>query len=180
MYENIVVIGNGKTSRENVEALIDDYIYANKEVVFHLISSDKQSEGQVWAKQYLTDKKITVEVGNSLKVYENAAFFILWDDEDDESVNALANAKEQGIPAFDLTNGLVEISPSETIEKIERPRPHVAEIIDKVVKDNNKLFEKLSDSDEEAEDDVYEDPLYEGIRIIASIFAEEFAKVLKK
>jgi len=180
MYENIVVVGNGKTSRENVEALIDDYIYANKEIVFHLISTGKQSDGQVWAKQYLTDKKISVEVGNTLETYKNAAFFILWDDEDDESVNALATAKEQGLPAFDLTNGLVEISPSETIEKIERPRPHVAELIEKVIEDNNELLDMLTDSDEEPEEDVYEDPLYEAVRVIASIFAEEFAKVLKK
>lgn len=186
MYEHIIVVGNGKTSRANIEALIDDYIYANPKVKFSLYSTlGVLSEGQNWLKTYLIDKEIEyetiriVEVNPKLKT----AMFILWDDEDAESSNCLAIAKENKVPAFDLTDGLVAITPTDELAVTEPPRIPEKEQISEEETLNSEI-EDDSKTVEDEEDGEYEDPLYEAIHIIAGIFAEaiatELQKVLKK
>lgn len=176
MYEHIIVVGSGKTSRANIEALIDDYIYANPKVKFTLYSTQGLlSEGQAWLKTYLTDKEIAYGSESLLEITPEVktAMFILWDDEDPESANCLAIAKERNIPAFDLTDGLVAITPTDNLVVVEAP--HIPE--------KEQISEEVLETPEEDEDE-YEDPLYEAIHIIAGIFAEaiatELQKVLKK
>lgn len=186
MYDHIIVVGNGKTSRANIEALIDDYIYANPKIKFSLHGErGVLSEGQSWLKTYLIDKEIEYDLE---RIFEpspeiKTAMFILWDDEDSESSNCLAMAKEYGIPAFDLTDGLVSITPTAELTVAEVPNIPEKEQLS----EEESITHSPKESSEQAEDDEedeYEDPLYEAIRVIAAIFAEAFAeemqKVLKK
>lgn len=175
MYDHIIVTGNGKTSRANVEALVDDYIHANPKITFTLANPVRLSEGQVWLKQYLDDKEIkfTTELTDPKIAEENSAMFILWDDEDPESANCLAIAKEHKIPAFDLTDGLVSITPTDGLVVVESPKIPEKE---QISESNSKELEE----DEEDEDGEYEDPLYEAIRVVANIFAEAIAEELNK
>ena len=107
MYDSIIVVGNGKTSRANVEALIDDYFYANPSMTLSILTQGMASEGQVWATQYAEEKSIKVETVKELKEPNlNSAFFVLYDENDKDSVEAVQTAGENGVPAFDLTNGL--------------------------------------------------------------------------
>lgn len=177
MYDHIITAGNGKTSRANVEALIDDYIHANPKVVVHLHTPDKLSEGQVWLKQYLEEKEIGhhTEIGDIKLPEGKVAMFILWDDEDHVSLAALSLAKENNIPAFDLTNGLVALVPPSDLPKIENPKMPAQEVLP--LEDDVVTPDSDDDDDEDA---AYEDPLYEAIQIIAEIFAESIARELKK
>jgi phage repressor protein C with HTH and peptisase S24 domain len=134
------------------------------------------SEGQAWLKTYLIDKEITYSSESLLEITPKTktAMFILWDDEDPESSNCLAIAKEHGIAAFDLTDGLVAITPTDGLVVVEAPR----------IPEKEQISEDTSEALEDDEDGEYEDPLYEAIHIVAGIFAEaiaaELQKVLKK
>jgi hypothetical protein len=185
MFDRVIVIGNGKTSRANVEALIDDYIYANPKLHTHFHYEKAMSEGQFWLKQYAEDKGLeyTISSGSEdLKfgANEKTAMFILWGDEDPESANALVVAKELGMPAFDFTNGLSVLVASDTAKQVKAPEIPVQEEIpteENVTQDTPEEEEEIW----EVEDD---DPLYEAIHVMAKIFAkavaEELVKVLKK
>jgi len=174
MYDHIIVTGNGKTSRANVEALVDDYIHANPKIKFTLANPVRLSEGQVWLKQYLADKEIevAVELSNPENIQENSAMFILWDDDDPESLSSLAIAKENRIPAFDLTEGLNELVPQDSIKSVAAP----------VIPEQEQMTEEEieADVDDEEAAEEFEDPLYEAVRIVADIFAEAIGKELKR
>ena len=173
MYDHIIVTGNGKTSRANVEALVDDYIHANPELTFTLANPVRLSEGQVWLKQYLSDKEIgfTTTLADPEVTEENSAMFILWDDDDPESLSSLAIAKENDIPAFDLTDGLNALVPQASIKAVKAP----------AIPEQEQMTEEEVEADEDDEDpEEFEDPLYEAVRIIADIFAEAIGKELKR
>lgn len=120
MYDNIVVVGNGKTSRENVEALIDDYFYANPEMTLYTYNLGRPSEGQVWAIQYAEEKGIKHTHIKEVQPMENMAFFVLFDENDNDSLVAVeAAVVEIGAPAFDLTNGLALLG---DVGKISSPQ----------------------------------------------------------
>jgi hypothetical protein len=153
--KNIIVVGNGKTSRANVEALIDDYFYANPEMVVYIPVYDSLSEGQAWALQYAAEKnkKVIAKAQpqaktfgvpkNSLdeKAYDSplkdilqsdtsAEIFVLWDETDEISRLAVSTALELGKKAFDLTNGLLEITLSNTDSEpeVEPETPDTADL----------------------------------------------------
>jgi hypothetical protein len=127
----IAVIGNAKTTRANVEALIGDIVDSVDEAAVVTVFDKKQSDGQIWAEQYATDKGLQTGVYDHndyttmLKEQKNEIkFFILWDDEDPECQLAASIAQANKIPAFDLTDGLIMIPlNSETIA-----RPTVAAV----------------------------------------------------
>jgi hypothetical protein len=173
MYDHIIVTGNGKTSRANVEALVDDYIHANPKVKFTLANPVRLSEGQIWLKQYLSDKEIayTVELNDPTELDGNTAMFILWEDDDPESLSSLAIAKESSVPAFDLTEGLNALVPQESIQAVTQPVIPIQEQL---------LEEDDIDVDEDDAEEEFEDPLYEAIRVVAEIFAEAIGKELKR
>ena len=53
----VIVAGAGSTSRANVEALIDDYVYANgQDVTFILAYETQPAPGQVFISQWAKDK----------------------------------------------------------------------------------------------------------------------------
>ena len=196
--KKIIVLGSGETTRANVEALIDDYVYVNKELSLCVIINDKPSDGQVWAAQYAVDKERTVHVYRSpqdsmgpfvsfeseVTVTDNpldeilpgsdVEALFLWNDEDTNCLNYLAQLSSKGIVCKDLTNGLVDITASSDIKETVSPEIPKQEQMPQI---------QVSDpdvEDPEYPEEGYEDPLYEGIRIMAEIFAEAIAKELKK
>jgi hypothetical protein len=139
----IAVIGNAKTTRANVEALIGDVIDSVDEAIIATVYKDKQSEPQLWAEQYARDKEIPVlqySQNNYDELFaenlpDEVKFFISWDDQDEDSQLAWSISGSRGVPMFDLTNGLIRIGnvvpptmappspkPVESVvEKIEEP-----------------------------------------------------------
>lgn len=132
----IAVIGSAKTTRANVEALISDVLDSVDEATIALVYDTEASDGQVWAKQYAESRDITVSeypyFGYSNLVEESKgsglSFFILWDDEDPDCLQALSIAQKFNINAYDLTEGLMGITPKqETIVAPEKPEIPEAE-----------------------------------------------------
>ncbi len=113
----IAVIGNAKSTRANVEALITDMVEAMDSVALATVYKDKQSDGQIWAEQLAQDKNIPWvaydknDYTTLLKEHKEneIKFFVLWDDEDPECQLAASVAQENSIIAYDLTNGLMQI-----------------------------------------------------------------------
>jgi hypothetical protein len=134
----IAVIGNAKTTRANVEALISDIVDSVDEAAIVTVFDKKQSEGQVWAEQFAADKGLQHGVydHNDYKTMlgeqkNEIKFFILWDDEDPDCQLAASVAQENKIPAFDLTDGLMMISLNS--EPIAKPvKAEVPEVETKV------------------------------------------------
>lgn len=205
----IAVIGNGKTSRANVEALLNDTIESFDETHLALIYDNTPSEGVTWSKQYAESKNVPFKEYSALDFSgltldskdREIKLFILWDDEDFECVEAIRCSQENSFAAFDLTNGLVSIK-SITTEIKPRPAPAVMpEIETKVnpdIKDGSKYksnFVKVTvsvddeeyEEEEEEEDedegtDEYEssDIIFEAIEEIAKIFAVAVASAIKE
>jgi len=194
MTEAIIIAGNGTTTRANVEALIDDYFYANKKLKVYIAVNSAISEGQIWAAQYAVDNEISViaymtqgakmtglpleatrqndedPVRTALQAHKDVIGFLLWNDEDVESLNALGVLDEYGIQALDLTNGLATISSAKPIKQVKAPEiPKEEQVVEPEPEPTPEL---------DADVEEYEDPLYEAIRTIAGIFAEELAEKL--
>jgi len=197
--KKIIILGSGETTRANVEALLDDYIYANKGLELDLIINGKPSDGQVWSAQFARERD-----AQNIKVYRTESdsmtglpldldtvvtdtpvdeilfgsdveAFFLWNDEDTTCLNYLSQLSSKGIVCKDFTNGLCEIKASTDIQEVAAPEIPKQEQLPTEETYVETEIESVEDSEEE-----YEDPLYEGIRIMAEIFAEAIAKELKK
>ena len=136
----VLVAGTGETSRANIEALMEDYYYANGDGgVLVLAYKDAPSRSQTYAAQYAVDckKDIMVFCRESAKTsgipnatinfadfpYVAATDFLqdtgaiaqlLWNAEDtteDEQILEQCASKE--ISAYNLCDGLVPLSVSE-------------------------------------------------------------------
>jgi hypothetical protein len=203
----VIVAGNGVTTRANLEALMEDHFYANGEhgaVV--LPYKDKPSQGQIFAAQLAKDKNkdiiIYTKSGNfdglptstmvdgdttavnKDFVKEKTVAFLLWDDEDSESANLLADL--QGIQCFDLTDGLNKIGPSEGARIVEPVIPDQEKVSSKKEKPNVEEEEEeegeeeseFSDTEEEDLDDEVMENLYYGVQAIAQIFAQALVEAM--
>lgn len=133
----IVVIGNGKSTRSNVESLISDVADSMDEVTVATVYNTKQSEGQVWAEQWAQDKEIPVlqyPENNYDALFAETAmnetqFFLLWDDEDADCQLACSKAQEYKVRAFDLLEGLIAIDLGE--KPIVQPvKPPVHDLVE--------------------------------------------------
>ena len=200
----IAVIGNGKTSRANVEALLNDTIESFDETYVALIYDKTPSEGVVWAKQYSDSKSITYKEYSDLDfstfVTDNkdreTKFFILWDDEDFECVEAIRCSQKHNIRSFDLTNGLVAIK-SITTDIKPRQFENMPEVETKVnptdyskkeTKNESNFVRIEKDQEEEYEDEEDEDEgeyessdiILEAVEEIAKIFAVAIASAIKE
>lgn len=113
----IAVIGSGKTTRANVDALIMDVVESVDSAAIATVYQDKQSDGQVWAEQLADEKKIPWaayarnDYRTLIKEHKDSEikFFVLWDDEDPDCQLAASVAQENGILAYNLTDGLIQI-----------------------------------------------------------------------
>ena len=167
----VLVAGKGATSRQNVEALMEDHYYAKGDGGTVIIPIEKQAtQSQVFVAQFAKEKnkdivlvaKEDADLANmppSSVVHDSdpvkksveivagadAVAFLLWDDGDDSSLSALASCKSAGIKCYDLINGLSEITPSASIQEPEQTLFPEAEMV-----------QESEDTDEEEEEDVEE------------------------
>lgn len=197
----IAVMGNGKTTRANVEALISDVVDSVDEAIIAIVYDEKKSDGVEWAYQYAIDKELPI-LDYSRNNYdellvENAVeelrFFALWDDDDSECQTAAAIAQQNNIPVYDLTNGLMSVPLSQ--EPIASPPRVIMPVSETQVSEEPapakkilKPIEEALDDEEEPDDDedVYDSEydLEENIVVLMSemgkIFARSFAKEFKR
>jgi hypothetical protein len=134
----VIIAGKGTTSRPNVEALIEDYVYANGPDVTFLLAYDKApSQGQTFIGQWAKDKSKEImvfanegakydgipsasmtetdtpleTVCKSIKNTDKVVAFLLWDDEDAESsVNLSYVCHKYAVKCYDLTDGLNDVT----------------------------------------------------------------------
>jgi hypothetical protein len=198
----IAVIGNAKTTRANVEALISDVVDSVDEATIVSVFDQAPSEGILWAEQWAVDKGIPVlkYPGNDYETLlkenpaEDLKFFMLWDDEDPECQLAASRAQEARILAYDLTDGLILIPlNSEPISRPQEPKIPIAETVT-VTPSEPAVTIKAAPDIEVAEEDYEEDidnvdydseyDLEENLVVLVSemgkIFARSFAKEFKK
>lgn len=206
----IVVVGNGETSRANVEALIEDHCYANGgHGVLAVAFDSRPSAGQVWAAQVALAKGLKVHascktaseldgmpkgvVRTAANDYMTDAFdvalkqdradiFILWSDDDPDSASALAHCKSRGLSALDLKNGLAEITPSETLEVPEVVEmPAIeVELTENEPEDVEDESEEESEDEDDEEDMDVADVLYDAVMEIADIIADLVVQKIKE
>ena len=191
----VVIAGNGVTSRANLEALLEDHFYAKgADGVVHIVEEGKLSQGKIFASQYAKDKNKQVfnaGLRESLSTvdFKNTSCFILWSDEDRECQDAMAIATELGISCFDLTEGLLPLTPSKGIKvSVDPVIPNAEETTPKVAETPyiEPEDEDIDEEDEDDEDDAEEydedeaGNLYFGIEAIAKIFAKAIVEELER
>jgi hypothetical protein len=113
----LIVAGNKETTRVNVEALLEDYFRGNgKDFRLVLPFYDRPSQGQIWAHQLAYDLGIpsleplqtTVELAETAE--NGSVAFLLWSEEDSNTVALQTALKTASVPCYDLCLGLVEVS----------------------------------------------------------------------
>lgn len=138
--KNLIIAGNGETTRVNVEALLEDYFRGNgKEFILFLPFKDRPSQGQVWAHQLASEMDIPTTVvapeGAILMSISSSSLvtspdpikavvettsgewtnaFLLWDEQDVFTATLLSTLKEASVPSYDLCKGLLEVSAGST------------------------------------------------------------------
>ena len=180
MDNAIVVAGTGASSRANIEALIEDYLYSHgQEIGFVLVYDKKPSQGQVFAAQFARDKgKEIVVICNEDASYDgipgasvvfsenhkktlkqmydaNFVAFVLIDDEDTEQWQLLESFHKLGILMFDLTEGLVPIKYD---DKFKKPTEPVIPEAEKVEEENPSEETAEEDLEPEVEEEEEENP----------------------
>jgi hypothetical protein len=200
----ILVSGSGKTSRINIEALLDDHFFANAgEPVVVIPVEDKVSDGQIWAAQFSAEKEKKVLVysktevsalkihGVSLELSDDpvkeaitdfkqnkVAAFLLWNDEDEDCLRTLKYCHDNSVPVFDLTDGLREVKNVKSITIQEKSTPPKEEV------DGVLTLEQEDEEYEEEYEETAEEALYAAVQEIARIFvemiSEEIAEVIQK
>jgi len=192
----IAVIGNAKTTRANVEALIGDVVDSVDEAIIATVYDEAQSDAQVWAEQYAQDKEIPVlqyknngfdEMLVETKV-SDLKFFMLWDDEDPQCQLAASVAQANNILAYDLTDGLIMIPlNSEPISRPVRAEIPVAEevipevaVIEVVVEPIEEAAEGLVTDFEDDEDWELSELFMAFIDEAAKVFARKITAEVKK
>jgi hypothetical protein len=208
----VIVAGNGATSRANIEALIEDHFYAHslngEEVIVVITYKEKASQGQIFATQLAKDKNkelivysesgkfdgmpassvIDGSIEDAAKAFakENTVAFILWSDEDAETLDILNAMSAEGIPCFDLTEGLMKLQPSDG-KKVAKPTiPEQEQVKSKleVVEDGEdetgeeEVYEDEEEDDEETLDEEVLENLYYGVQAVAQIFAQALVEAM--
>jgi hypothetical protein len=202
--KDILIVGNGTTTRANVEALIDDYFYAHPKLSMYVAVYDGPSEGQVWAIQYADEKgkDIVAIATNNAKTFgvpnkylhetreesplrailqssDDIDMFILWDDEDPICRDALAIATEFNVTAYDLTNGLFEIHPAVDLQESVKPDIPVQETVEVVAEiDMNKGLDEYADENDEPLE--LNNAIQSAIKSLAAVIAEQLALEIVK
>ena len=198
----VIIAGTGSTSRPNVEALIEDYVYAHgPDVTFLLAYNTAPSQGQTfigqWAKDRGKDRVIFANEGAKydglpasrltetdtpletackfLKKESKATAFLLWDDEDPESsVNLSYLCNKYSVKCYDLTDGLNDVTTTKAKPILETvPEMPAAEVM--VLEPE---AEEAEEDEEELEDDDPEteeelmDDIYFGIQSLVKAISK--------
>jgi hypothetical protein len=177
----VIIAGKGITSRPNVEALIEDYVYANGPEVTFLLAYDKSpSQGQVFIGQWAKDKSKDVIIFanedarfeglssssftdtdtpletacKSIKKTDKVAAFLLWDDEDPESsVNLSYVCNKYAVKCYDLTDGLNDVTTTKAKPILDTTPDMPASEVMVVGAEVEEAEEDEEDEDEGLEDD---------------------------
>lgn len=199
----IIVAGTGQSSRANIEALLEDYVYGNgQDVVFVLSYDTKPSQGQIFVSQFAKDKnKDIIIVANENANYEGiasasvflsddpnkkltefckgkkAVAFLLTDDEDLGTNDLVGTFVNNGIPAFDLCEGLMPLKYSEVEKAVEFPEAETIEDEDDLEEPEDPEDE-YEDSLDELEEDELADEVYFGIQALVKLIAREVVNEL--
>jgi hypothetical protein len=205
----VIVAGQGSTSRANVEALIEDYVYANgNDVVFIFAYEKKPTSGQAFISQWAKDKAKDVvifahpdasyeglsaatvneskepfrDAVSFLDKEDKAVGFILWSDDDQKSNDIVAIFNDRGVKCYDLTDGLNIIN-SQLVSEVAPVIPEAEQIDEEDEEDEDEeedVFEELEELlEDEDEDEAFED-LYFGMQSFIKAIAREVAKELQK
>lgn len=203
----VLVAGSGASSRANIEALIEDHVYANgPDVTFVLPFKEKISQGQVFLAQYAKDKSkeliifappsadLSTAPSGSFSPSENplsdaikfitdekAFVFLLWNDEDMEMLKAINLCVIAGLQIYDLTDGLNRIGSTEHIEVDEPSIPESEQILVSILDTLEEEWEDDEDEDgddEEEEEDIEEDILSMAYSLIEALTTIVTKKVL--
>lgn len=204
----VLITGSGATSRGNVEALLEDHYYNRTETTTLVLAFKTPTPQHVYAAQFSRDKgkDIIVFAPETAKTDgvpsatinfsddpikaaakflkgTDASSFVLWSDEDPDSQNVLAACKEANIPCFDLTEGLIPLTPSEGVKFVETPKIPDQENVTSDEEDQEDDEEAEEEEDDEEDDDQEEyeevDNVYFGIEAIAKVFAKAFFEELE-
>lgn len=196
----LFIAGNGQSSKNNIEALLNDYIVPLRQQkiksIIVPIVLNRASEGQIIAAKFAREKELDCIVytpdPSRLSAFPASDFveakdplkeacklgkgdskvygFLLWDDEDQDSADALATFSSRGIGCYDLTNGLADITPVEGI-KPPKEKPAVPEQ-EQISLEEDEAPEEPSEADledysedEEALMEAVYDAIYEIARV---------------
>jgi hypothetical protein len=201
----IAVIGNAKTTRANLEALISDVIDSVDEAGIVTVYDKTPSDGVTWATQYAKDKEILIGSyeGNNYDelIAENnideIKFFMLWDDEDPDCQLAASVAQEHRILAYDLTNGLmlIPINSTPILRPIQAQIPAAEEVVVEpktttiqiVIESEEETIPDLEDkedrwdmSDEDEMMSLFMDFAETAAKVFARKMVEEFKKLINE
>lgn len=136
----IVVVGDGETTRNNIEALVSDFFYDKpKDYVLLLPFNNRPSQGQVWAHQIFQELGMSTTAiapsegvvfnlgGSSLHLSENplndavktvdgeeAHVFALLGE---ESQIDLTGFTEAGVPCYNLCRGLMAVNAVKPVQR---------------------------------------------------------------
>lgn len=161
-----VVIGNAKTTRANVDALLKDVADSSDEFDVAFVYGETKSEAQVWADQLAGDLEWRVQEyhGDLTASYDtlisqnnvdDLRFFALWDDEDPDCQLAASIAQEHNIPMFDLVEGLMRIklnaAPIQKPAVVEVPEAELVPIVEEPVE---TVEEPVEDEGEELSEEI--------------------------
>jgi hypothetical protein len=215
----LLIAGNGKSSRLNIEALLNDYIVLLKQqsitpVVVPIVQT-RASEEQLYAAQFAKDKGIDCVTYTtdeaSMNAFPSSSFiqvneplkeacklvkgdakaygFLLWDDEDQLSADALATFSSKGIGCYDLTNGLTDITPVKGLKAVKKPvqmpKEETVGVIplDQTPKASTDLLEPEEEDDEEEYTDAEEafmDEFYSFALTFADLIAQRVVERMEK
>lgn len=133
----ILVAGEGDTSRENVEAILEDYFYANKgqSIVMIVPFYVAPSRGQVYAMQMAKDSRAEVVVyapqsgrldnvekssieftdapiSDAINLIKDskAAVYVLWSEAGKEAFETVSFCRDLSLSAYDLTAGGIPLT----------------------------------------------------------------------
>ena len=205
----VLISGSGSTSRGNVEALLEDHYYRHGEGGALVLAFKTPTPQLVYAAQFSRDrgKDIIVfapegaktdgvpsatinfvedPIKGAVKFLKgtNTSSFVLWSDEDPDSQNILAACKEAEIPCYDLTEGLIPLTPTADVKFTETPSIPAQENLSEEDEEEYEDDEEAEEEDNEAEDEDEEeyeevDNVYFGIEAIAKVFAKAFVDELE-
>lgn len=137
---NLIIVGDGDTSRANVEALIEDHFYANPDTTVYMVVVSELSRGQAFASQFSKDKsKQVIEIAQNQitsDIATNADAFVLWNPENATLQEIVVALKTFGVRLWNLCDGLVPIE----INGEGNPPPKIVE----PVKEEVKILQTLS------------------------------------
>jgi hypothetical protein len=202
----IIVAGNGETSRANVEALLEDYLYAQGKTATIVLVYDKTpSQGQKFAAQLAKDKDKDIVIlcqdhasfesipPASVSYFEDpytgacatfknnsAVVFMLPNDEDPNTNRILEVFHKAKLSIYDLSQGLIQINfnPEATTPQPEPDMPEVEKAVKPSEDEEEETYE--DEEDEDPAEEELEDEIYFGIRSLAKLIAKEVIAELVK